>query len=123
MATVDHGQIAAVLALLGLFGYMGGAVGNSISGAIWTNSLPEALQHLLPDAVKPDWEDIYGDLTKQLSYPMGSPAREAIMEAYGIAQRRMLIAGTCIMGLSLFWVLLIRNVNISKIEQVKGVLF
>ncbi|OQV03729.1 hypothetical protein CLAIMM_08740 isoform 1 [Cladophialophora immunda] len=123
MAAAEHGQIAAVLAMLGLFGYMGGAVGNSICGAIWTHSLPGALQRLLPENLKPEWETIYGDLTVQLSYPMGSPAREAIMEAYGIAQRRMLIAGTSVMGLALFFVLMIRNINISKNAQVKGVLF
>ncbi|EXJ54875.1 uncharacterized protein A1O5_12941 [Cladophialophora psammophila CBS 110553] len=123
MAAAEHGQIAAVLAMLGLFGYMGGAVGNSICGAIWTHSLPSALQRLLPENLKPEWETIYGDLTVQLSYPMGSPAREAIMEAYGIAQRRMLIAGTSVMGLALFFVLMIRDINISKNAQVKGVVF
>jgi hypothetical protein len=73
VAAAEHGQIAAVLAVLGLFGYMGGAMGNSICGTIWTNSLPGALQRLLPENLEPEWETIYGDLTVQLNYPRGSP--------------------------------------------------
>jgi hypothetical protein len=123
MAVADHSDLAAVLALLGLFGYMGGAVGNSISGAIWTNTLPGALQRLLPDEAKADAQAIYDDLTVQLSYPVGSAVREAIMQAYALAQRRMLIAGTAVMGLALIWVLMLKNIKVSRIEQVKGLLF
>ncbi|KAK5691875.1 hypothetical protein LTR97_011046 [Elasticomyces elasticus] len=123
LSVAEHGDVAAVLALLGLFGYMGGAVGNSISGAIWTNTLPQALERLLPDAVKPQAADIYGDLTQQLSFAMGTPAREAIIEGYAIAQTRMLAAGTGIMAFALLWVLMIRNINVKEVEQVKGTLF
>jgi len=35
----------------------------------------------------------------------------------------MLIAGTSILSLSLFSILLIKNIKVSEIEQVKGVLF
>jgi len=34
MASAEYGEIAAVLALLGLFGYIGGAIRHSISGAV-----------------------------------------------------------------------------------------
>lgn len=119
----SHNDAAAMLALLGLFGYFGGAVGNSVSGAIWTNTLPEYLQRYLPAEALPEWEAIYGDLALQLSFPMGDPTREAVMLAYAEAQSRMLIAGTSIMGLALVCVLLIRNIKVSEIEQVKGVIF
>ena len=122
MAGAEHGEIAAVLALLGLFGYIGGAIGNSISGAIWTNTLPEYLQKLLPQSCSGEWEDIYGDLTKQLSYPMGSPCREAIIEAYGVAQKRMLIAGTAIMVFAFICVVLIRDIKVTR-QQMKGIVF
>lgn len=123
MAVAEHNDVAAVLAILGLFGYMGGAVGNSISGAIWTNTLPEALQKYLPDNLKDQWEEIYDDLTVQLSFPVGSAGRDAIIKAYALAQQRMLIAGTAIMALSLIWVFMLKNINVSKSAQVKGVLF
>ncbi|KAH8884079.1 MFS general substrate transporter [Thozetella sp. PMI_491] len=123
LASVAHDKVAAVLALLGLAGYMGGAVGNSISGAIWTQTLPAALQSYLPSDVVDSWEDIYQDLDIQLSYPIGSAARDAIIMAYAEAQSRMLIAGTAIMALALVWILLLKDIKVSEIQQVKGLLF
>ncbi|KAH8668873.1 putative MFS siderophore transporter [Xylariales sp. PMI_506] len=123
MAVVEHQNVAAVLALLGLFGYIGGAVGSSISGAVWTNTLPYFLQQYLPSESLDIWQDIYDDLDMQLSFEWGSPTRDAIIQAYAQAQTRMLIAGTVIMGLSLIWVMMIKNIKVSDIQQVKGVLF
>jgi hypothetical protein len=71
----------------------------------------------------PNIEDIYGSLDVQLSYEKGSPTRLAIEQAYGIAQKRMLIAGTCIMSLTLIWIFLIKNFNVSRMRQTKGVVF
>jgi hypothetical protein len=122
MSVAEHGDIAAVLAILGLFGYIGGAIGNSISGAIWTNTLPVQLQKLLPKQCAADWETIYNDLTVQLSYPMDDPCREAIIQSYGAAQKRMLIAGTAIMSIAVVCVFLIKNIKIER-QQMKGVLF
>ncbi|KAJ4314974.1 hypothetical protein N0V94_006204 [Neodidymelliopsis sp. IMI 364377] len=123
MAAADHQHVAPVLALLNIFGWLGGAVGNTISGAIWTNSFPQALARLLPEEELPNLDSIYGDLTVQLSYERGSVTRLAIEQAYGIAQRRMLIAGTCIMCLTLIWIVLIKNYNVAKMQQTKGLLF
>ncbi|KAH8918509.1 MFS transporter [Atractiella rhizophila] len=108
-ASVDHQHISASLALLGLFGWLDN-IGSAISGAIWTNTFPDALLRLLPEESLPDFESIYGDLTVQLSYPMGDPTREAIIES-------------SVMGLSLLWVLLIKNIRLDKMEQMKGLLF
>ncbi|KAF2102359.1 MFS general substrate transporter [Rhizodiscina lignyota] len=122
-SVAKHGEVAATLALLGLFGYIGGAVGNTISGAVWTNTLPGALQKYLPASALPDWEDIYNDLDTQLSYPMGSPTREAIIKSYGLAQRNMCIAATAVMGLCFVWVMMIKDVRLSKVNQTKGLVF
>lgn len=123
LAVAEHGEAAAVLALLGLFGYMGGAVGNAISGAIWTSTFPAQLRQRLPPSAMPAFAEIYGDLATQLSYPMGTPARDAIIQSYAVAQTRMLTAGTAIMALTLACVFLIKNINVATIEQVKGTLF
>jgi hypothetical protein len=121
MAAVSHRQIAAILALLGLFGYIGGAIGNSISGAIWQNTVPQALGKYLPDYAQANLTDIYNDLDMQLSYGKGDPVRDAIIAAYGDGQRNMCIAGTAIMALSFIWVCMIRDINVSKVKQVAGV--
>ncbi|KAL7418265.1 hypothetical protein Q5752_006721 [Cryptotrichosporon argae] len=123
LAAASHNDAAAMLALLGLFGYVGGAVGSAISGAIWTHVFPDALQNLLPADTVDDWEDIYNSLDEQLAYPLGDPTRIAIQDAYAIAQEKMLIAGTAIMVLALASMFVMKNINVSKIKQVDGVLF
>ena len=115
LAASDHQHVAAVLALL----YVVGNVG----GAIWTNTFLQALARYLPSTAEGDLDAIYGDLSTQLSYPVGSPERLAIQQAYGYAQERMLIAGTAIMSLSFIWILLIKNINVAKVPQVKGTVF
>ncbi|KAH1600288.1 hypothetical protein KXW27_003679 [Aspergillus fumigatus] len=122
LAASDHDHAASSLAFLNVFGTMGSAVGSSISGAIWTHTLPGALQRLLPDSVKADWQTIYDSLEEQLSYERGTLIRQAIALAYASTQSKMLIAGTAIMALSLVWMFVIRDIKLTK-TQTKGVLF
>ncbi|KAF7167619.1 hypothetical protein CNMCM6106_003098 [Aspergillus hiratsukae] len=122
LAASDHDHAASSLAFLNVFGTMGSAVGSSISGAIWTHTLPGALRRLLPEEVKADWESIYDSLEVQLSYERGTLTRHAIALAYASTQSKMLIAGTAIMALSLIWMFVIRDLKLSK-TQTKGVLF
>lgn len=123
LAAVDHQHVAAVLASLYVSGTVGGAIGNTISGAIWTNTFLGALQRNLPESAVANATIIYADLTTQLSYPVGSPERIAIQESYGFAQTRMLAAGVGIMSLSFIWVLMIRNLDLTKKGQTKGLVF
>lgn len=120
LAASDHNNVASALAVLGVFGNVGGAIGGSVSGAIWTHTLPGALRRLLPADV--DWQEIYDSLDVQLSYTRGTPIREAISAAYAIAQRNMLIAGTAVMGTSLVWMFVIKDIKLTE-KQGKGVLF
>lgn len=123
LAASTHEEYAAMLALLSTFGNLGGAVGNSVSGAIWTNILPSKLQEYLPSETKEIWSEIYESLDAQLSYPLGSPTRIAIQNAYAYTQRIMLIAATGIMCLSIVWVLMMRNLKVPKQETGSQVLF
>ncbi|KAK6904581.1 hypothetical protein I203_105397 [Kwoniella mangroviensis CBS 8507] len=123
LAAGNHNDSAALLAILSTFGNVGGAVGNSISGAIWTHTLPEALASRLPAETIDLLNEIYESLDIQLSYPMGDPTRTAIIAAYGVGQKRMLIAGTAIMVICLICILFIKNIKVSEIKQVKGMLF
>lgn len=123
LAAADHNHAASSLAFLNCFGSMGSAIGSSISGAIWTHTLPEALKRRLPESVNGDWKTIYDSLEVQLSYPKGTAVRTAISLAYAESQRSMLIAGTAIMALSLIWTFVIRDIELSKKVQTKGVLF
>jgi hypothetical protein len=124
LAVVDHQHVAAVLALLYVSGSIGDAVGNTISGTIWTNTFFKALMRNLPESALPDVATIYSSLPAQLAYPVGSPERIAIQKSYGYGQTRMLATGTGIMALSFIWAFMVRNVNVSKkTAQTKGIVF
>lgn len=123
LAAASHNDAAAALAMLGLFGYFGGAIGNSMCGAIWTHTFPKYLAEYLPEESLPDLDTIYEDLYTQISYPVGDPTRTAIEHAYASTQKNMLIAGCSILALALVSITIIRNIRVDKIEQVKGVLF
>jgi hypothetical protein len=104
-------------------GSIGGSVGSAICGAIWTNTFLKKLEQVLPDSAQPELMLIYESLVEQLSYPVGSPTRDAIVEAYGYAQTRMLIAGTVFMVLGFVWVGMMRNINVKNMTQTKGNVF
>lgn len=120
MSASPHQNVAAVLAFIGLFSSVGNGIGAAISGAIWTNTLPAELQKRLPEAAKANYLTIFGSLPTQLAYPWGSPEREAIIAAYSVTQRYMVIAGTCIMVLSFVWVSIWRDIRVTDIRNTKG---
>ncbi|KUI54749.1 Siderophore iron transporter mirB [Cytospora mali] len=123
LAAVDHQHIASSLALLYVVGTVGDAMGATISGAIWTNTFKKSLSWNLPASAMPDIDLIYEDLSTQLSYPVGSATRLAIQAAYAYAQTRMLAAGVGIMSLAFIWTLMIKNIDLAKVPQVKGMVF
>ncbi|CAN8100926.1 unnamed protein product [Discula destructiva] len=120
MSVAKHGEVASLLALLGLSRAVGSGVGSSVSGAIWTNTVYVELLRLLPDDAKHLAKKIYEDLELQLSYPMGTPIREALIQAYGIAQRRMVYAGLAFLLIAIPAVAVWKDIRVSQMRQVKG---
>ncbi|QIW95945.1 hypothetical protein AMS68_001463 [Peltaster fructicola] len=116
MAAVGLENVASALALLGLFNAVGGAVGSSISAAIWTNTFPQALATYLPASAQGDIPTIFGSLVVQLEYAMGTPERDGIIEAYGHSQRIMCIAATSVLVLNFVGVCLWRNINVKNMK-------
>ncbi|KAJ5382948.1 Major facilitator superfamily domain general substrate transporter [Penicillium concentricum] len=118
MAPSDHQHIAVILAMLNLFGSIGSAIGSTVSAAIWTSQFPKALAKYVPAEV--DVAKVYSDITAQLSYEWGSPARNGIARAYGDAQQYMLITSVCMLvvawGCAAMW----RDIKIKDLKQVKG---
>ncbi|KAL3454641.1 major facilitator superfamily domain-containing protein [Aspergillus insuetus] len=123
MAVSRQQDIPAVLAAEGMFINIGSAVGSTIAAAMWTGIFPQKLKENLPADVLPNLNTIYGDVTAQYGYPVGSPERDAINLSYSQTQRLMLIAATCLYSITLTSVLLWKDVNVKKIHQVKGRVF
>ena len=120
MAVSQHTEMAQILAVLGLSSSVGGAIGGAMSGAIWWNTLPSALAKALPEESKDLLNDIYGSIVVQMSYPFGTPIRDAVLVGYGEAQKRMCIAATCVLVLGWLGVLMFRDVRLADVRNVKG---
>ncbi|KAJ9250396.1 hypothetical protein DTO027B5_5330 [Paecilomyces variotii] len=116
-ASANHQEVAAATAMFLTSLEMGGAVGAAISGAVWTHSIPKKLRLYLPPESQKDAAEIYGKLTKALSYPMGSPTRLAINRAYQETMNSLLglaiLAVIPLIPLSL----LMKNYNLDKLSQ------
>ncbi|EIN11142.1 siderochrome-iron transporter [Punctularia strigosozonata HHB-11173 SS5] len=114
--SASHGTYAVSIALLTLASYIGSAIGSSVSGAIWTNTFPKALRDALPVDEKDLTDTIYGSIVTQLSFPLGTPERDAIIEAYGVAQKRMCIAAAVSLVGAFGAVLMWRDIRLHDIE-------
>ncbi|KAI0205598.1 siderophore iron transporter mirB [Astrocystis sublimbata] len=120
MAAAAHQQVAVVLAVESMFASVGGGIGGTVAGAIWTGVFPVKLQEYLPAENKADFATIYGDLTAQISYPIGSPVHDAIIHAYDDALRNMFIAATAITVIGLAAVFAWRDIKLKDFKQTKG---
>lgn len=123
MAVSTQRDIPAVIAMESMIASVGGSIGSAIAAAMWTGIFPQKLHQYLPESAESNFDAIYGDLTTQSSYPVGSPTRDAIDRAYGDTQRLMLIASTCLYSIALFSILMWKDINVKKIEQVKGMVW
>lgn len=112
--------MAQILAVLGLSSSVGGAIGGAMSGAIWWNTLPGALERALPEESKDLLDTVYGSIVEQMKYDFGTPIRTAVIVGYGEAQKRMCIAATCVLVLGWIGVLMMRDVRLADVRNVKG---
>ncbi|KAH0835274.1 hypothetical protein AYO21_10699 [Fonsecaea monophora] len=118
MAPSDQQHLAAIIAVLNLFGSIGTAAGGTVATAIWTSVFPAALRKYLPPEV--DAERVYSSIIAQLYYRPGTPARVAISRAYGDAQRYMLITSLALLGGAFIAVAMWRDIRVKDNKQVKG---
>ncbi|KAH9869830.1 hypothetical protein IAQ61_007043 [Plenodomus lingam] len=120
LAAAAHQHIAIAIAVVSMFGSVGGAIGLTLASAIWQGTFPKKLLEYLPADDVPDFKAIYSDLNKQLSYPMGSPTRVAIQKAYADAQVNLLSVGVAVWAIGFVAVVMWRDVNVIGIKQTKG---
>ena len=119
MAAAPHQNVASMLALVGLFSSVGGAIGQAVSGAIYTSKFPAALNRAMPGNTTLNVE-LYGSLTTQLSYPIGSPERTAVIYAYADAQWYLTIASTVFLVPCFVFIGLWKDFKVKELRQVKG---
>lgn len=118
-ASVSHQDVAAVTAIFLTFLEMGGAVGSAVSGAWWSSSIPSRLARYLPVEHQGEAQEIFGSLTKALSYPMGSPVRDAINQAYQETMDVLLILAFCVALPLLFLTFMMEDYELDKVRCFK----
>ncbi|KAL2851027.1 putative siderochrome-iron transporter [Aspergillus pseudoustus] len=120
MAAADHEGVPMMLSILGLFASLGGAAGNAVGSAIYTNVFPKKLVEGLPAAAQADWMDIYlGGYVAQMAYPLGSDIRTAINVAWSDSQKYTCIATTAVLVLGFPCIAVWKNLSLEK-KQNKG---
>ncbi|EFQ96913.1 siderophore iron transporter mirB [Nannizzia gypsea CBS 118893] len=120
LAAASHQHVAVCIAVLGMFGNVGGAVGLTVASAIWQSVFPQKLAEYLPAQELPKLPEIYQNISTQLSYPIGSAPRLAIQHAYRDAQASMLAVGTAVWVVGFLSVFVWRDINVIGIKQNKG---
>ena len=120
MAATTHQYVAVVLAIQDMFSSIGGAVGQTVSTAVWTGTFRNNLLRFLPPSEIANVDLIYQDIDQQLLHPVGSPERLGVQRAYGESQKWQLTATVGILSLMIPCVLAWRNYQLREHKQVKG---
>lgn len=111
-ACTNHEYMATVTALFASFFQIGGAIGRSITGAIWTQEMYQTIYDQMAKlnvdtslALKA-YQSPYEFVQK---YAWGTEPRRAMSMAYAEVQRKLAITGLCLCVPMLLWVLLLRD--------------
>lgn len=98
---------------------VGGAVGNAISGAIWTQLLPGQLLRDIGNSTVA--EAVYAaPFTAIEDYPWDSPVRDGIVTSYRHVQKILCITGICKATLVLFCALVLRDPELPDLQSIAG---
>ena len=123
MAVATHQYVSALLSMEYLIASVGGAVGSTVAGAIWTGVFPKNLAKYLPESAQGRLTEIYGSIVVQSSFPIGSPERIAINLAYSDTQRIMLIAATSAYAVAFISVMFWQDVDVRNMKKLKSSVF
>ncbi|WQF77554.1 Putative major facilitator superfamily, MFS transporter superfamily [Colletotrichum destructivum] len=115
-ASADHEHVAVITSLyLSVFN-VGSALGNCLSGALWTQLLYPSLKQNL--AFQPNGtlaQAVYNSPFATIEhYPVGGQIRDAIIDSYKDVQRLLCIAGLCICVPMVGFAFALRNPRLSE---------
>ncbi|KAL3459787.1 siderophore iron transporter mirA [Aspergillus heterothallicus] len=115
-AVVPRQDVAVVTGLFQAANSVGGAIGTSVAGAIWRNTLPDKLKTYLPDNEKDAALSIFQSLPVAKSYEPGTPTRLAINRAYWEAQKILAIVSTCLCVPNLVAMFFMKDVKLDEAD-------
>jgi hypothetical protein len=120
MAASDRSGIAMMLSLISLSSSVGGAIGDAVTGAIFSGTFPQALARALPAEWKAQATQIYlGGYTTQEMFVPGSPNRIAIDYAWGQYEKWAAVSGVASLAIGIPAIAVWKNYRVDK-QQNKG---
>ncbi|KAF2630363.1 siderochrome-iron transporter-like protein Sit1 [Macroventuria anomochaeta] len=117
-AATKHEHVAIVTGIYLATYNIGSALGATVSGAMWQHMIPGEL--LRQTGNSPLAAAVYADpFDFVVTYPVGTPEREAVIQAYRHVQRLLCIAGICLSVLLIGFSLVIRNPKLGKEQSLE----
>ncbi|BGP33078.1 hypothetical protein JCM10296v2_004867 [Rhodotorula toruloides] len=116
-SVVGHQDVAIATAIFLTITQVGGAVGGSIAGAVWSTSLPRRLVYHLPSSEQSHIPSIIASLPYALSFPSGSVTRIAINKAYVDVQKILNGLAMAMLVPGLLSMCAMKDVNLGKDDQ------
>ncbi|KAH7029809.1 major facilitator superfamily domain-containing protein [Microdochium trichocladiopsis] len=120
---LKHENLAVMTGLYLATYNIGSALGNAVSGAIWTQVLPGALSYELSLVTSNATLAVttFGDpFTAVAMFPVGTPERGAIIAAYQGTQKLLCIAGICLCIPLIGFAAALRNPRLSDEQNLSG---
>ncbi|CAI6332394.1 unnamed protein product [Periconia digitata] len=118
-AATKHEHVAIVTGLYLASYNIGSALGNTVSGAIWTQVLPREFKQRIANSTEAHaW---YAQpLAYIAKYPPGTPNRDTVIEVYKDVQRLMCIVGICLCVLLILFACVLRNPFLTDDQSFPG---
>ncbi|KAJ5600567.1 hypothetical protein N7450_001634 [Penicillium hetheringtonii] len=113
-AVASRQEVSVVTAVFFASMSVGGAVGTSVAGAIWRNTLPDKLRQYLPSELKDQANSIFGSIVVARKYVIGTDARNAIDRSYRESQRLLAIAALVSLSLMLIVMFFLKNIKLDE---------
>lgn len=117
-AATKHEHVAIVTGIYLATYNIGSALGNTVSGALWQQVIPNELVRQTGNAELA--AIVYADpFTFASKHPVGTPERDAVILAYRHVQRLLCIAGICLSILLIGFSLVIRDPKLGKSQSLE----
>ncbi|KAL3480549.1 major facilitator superfamily domain-containing protein [Aspergillus californicus] len=114
-----HEHLSIVTALFLASYNIGSALGGTISGAIWSQTLPGQLTSNLGNATLA--AEVYADpFAFAAVNPVGTEARDAVVRGYMYTQRLLCITGICLTVPLIAFALCVRDPRLTREQSLEG---
>ncbi|KAF1850950.1 major facilitator superfamily protein [Cucurbitaria berberidis CBS 394.84] len=115
-AATKHEHVAAITGIYLACYNVGSALGNTVSGAIWSQVVPRELERRLGNAtLATQWYGSPLDLVPL--FPPGTAERDAAIDAYKHVQRLLCITGICLCAVLIFFACFLRDPRLPDTQS------